>query len=433
MGLNRRDFLKISGLQAGALAAGASPRSDLLAEEKPPQGAPGERPQAPSIREGRPEVAVIGAGCFGVWTAYYLRERGVNVLLVDQYGPGNSRATSGGETRGVRSGYRDNVLWTEWANRAIERWNEWNTRWIEECGTQLFFPTGDLTLREDWDNFATLTRDTWDELGVAYDLLSAEEVSYRWPWIDAEGVGVALYEYQAGVVRARKACEQVWDMYTDRLGGTFELQRVELGRTFDGRLADIVLHPSGDRINADQYIFAVGPWFPYLFPELLGEDFRIPIGHVYYFGIEPGDNRFRYPNMPSYNVPGVTGWPALPPDSKGLRVRTGGRDPQHPDESSRYIPGEFLEQPREVLREWFPELAEAPLTETRACHYEFGNSGEFMIDRHPDMRNVWLFGAGNAEGFKFSPILGEYMAQRALGEDPHADVSDRFRLLRNQP
>lgn len=425
MGLNRRDFLRVSGIRAGALAAGAGSVEELLAG----RGSRSEEERrAPAIRDGRPQVVVVGAGAFGVWTAYHLRQQGVDVLLVDQYGPGNSRATSGGETRGVRTGYRNNVLWSRWASRAIEIWNEWNARWIEECGNQLFFHTGDLTLREDWDAFTTQTRETWDELGTRYEVLSPDEVSYRWPQIDVEGVGVALYEYGAGVVRARKVCEQVWDMYTDWLGGRFELQKAELGRSYDGRLVDVVLQPSGDRIEADQFVFALGPWFPKFFPELMDERFRISMGHVYYFGIGPGDNRFRYPNMPSYNVPGVTGWVALPPDSKGFRVRTGGRAPEDPDESSRYIPAEYLEQPREVLREWFPELAEAPLVETRACHYESTVNREFLVDRHPGMDNVWLFGGGNAEGFKFSPFLGEYMAGRVLGEDPYADISSRFRI-----
>lgn len=427
--MNRRDFLKAAGIQAGALAAGAGPARGMLARRaEEEQG----RIEAPAIRKGRPEVAVIGAGAFGVWTAYHLRKQGANVLLLDQYGPGNSRATSGGETRGVRTGYRDNELWTSWASRAIDRWNEFNERWIEECGVQLFFPTGDLTLREDWDRFTTQTRETWDELGVAYDVLTPDEVKYRWPQIDVEGVGVALYEYDAGVVRARKVCEQVAGMYTEQLGGELKIGRVELGEVFNGRLADIVLQPGGERIDADQYIFALGPWFGKMFPEVMGPRMGIFMGHVYYYGLPAGDNRFRYPNMPSYNVPGVTGWVALPPDSRGFRVRTGGRPPEgensDPDTSVRYIPPDFLDRPRAVLEEWFPELADAPLVETRACHYESTPNRQWLIDHHPEMSNVWLFGGGNGEGFKFGPVLGEYMAQRALGEDPYPEYASRFRL-----
>ena len=51
------------------------------------------------------EIAVVGAGVFGAWTAYQLRRQGREVLLLDSYGPGNSRASSGGESRIMRLGY----------------------------------------------------------------------------------------------------------------------------------------------------------------------------------------------------------------------------------------------------------------------------------------------------------------------------------------
>ncbi len=420
MGMNRRDFLKLTGVGAGALAAGAESLEGMIPV------ASAER-DAPAIRQGRPEIAVIGAGAFGVWTAYYLRKMGVDVVLIDQYGPGNSRATSGGETRGVRTGYRDRTLWTRWASRAIERWNELQERWTEESGLELFFTTGDLAIREEWDNYTTLTRETWEKVGIRHEVLDPEEIEYRWPQINTENISFGLYELDAGVVRARKACEKVSDMY-ERLGGRIVIGKASLGRSYGGRLVDVEIQPTGERISANSFVFALGPWFGKFFPELMAERMRIPLGHTFYYGIPPGDNRFRYPNMPSYNVPGCTGWVALPPDSKGFRVRTGGRSPEDPDESQRYIPAEYLEDGREILRQYFPDLADAPLVETRACHYESTSNRNWLIDTHPEMDNVWLFGGGNAEGFKFSPILGEYMAQRATGDDPHADVSDQFTM-----
>lgn len=72
-----------------------------------------------------PDVAVVGAGTFGMWTALHLQRLGARVTVVDTYGAGNSRQTSGGETRGVRTSYGDRphgAHWAGWARRAIERW-----------------------------------------------------------------------------------------------------------------------------------------------------------------------------------------------------------------------------------------------------------------------------------------------------------------------
>ncbi|NIR77803.1 MAG: FAD-dependent oxidoreductase, partial [Gemmatimonadetes bacterium] len=321
MGLNRRDFLKVTGLQAGALAAGAGRLSAIVPDEE-------RRGRPPFLPRRRPEVAVVGAGAFGLWTAWNLRSMGVDVVLVDQYGPGNSRATSGGETRGVRTGYGERELWTQWAGEAIGRWNRFDEEWRERHGLELFFRTGDLILREDWEPFLTNTRDTWAKLGVRHEVLGPDEIRYRWPHIDVDGIGAALYEYDAGVVRARRVCETLAEEF-EAMGGMIRIGRATPGRSFGGRLVDVMLEP-GDRLEADTFVFALGPWFGKLFPEVMGDRMRAPLGYVFYYGIPAGDNRFRYPNMPSYNVPGVTGWPALTPDSRGFRVRTGGGPPPGP-------------------------------------------------------------------------------------------------------
>src|SRR5689334_16360892 len=64
------------------------------------------------------DVAVIGAGVFGVWTAYALNRAGKSVLLLDAYGPGNSRASSGGESRIMRLGYGPDEIYTRSAQRS---------------------------------------------------------------------------------------------------------------------------------------------------------------------------------------------------------------------------------------------------------------------------------------------------------------------------
>ena len=102
--LNRRRFLKTASAGVGTLALG-------------PDRLFGQRSTNPTV-----EIVVVGAGAFGGWTALYLREMGFAVTMVDQYGPGNSRATSGGESRQIRAGYGDRELYTRWVLQAFERW-----------------------------------------------------------------------------------------------------------------------------------------------------------------------------------------------------------------------------------------------------------------------------------------------------------------------
>lgn len=411
---NRRDFLAAMG---SGLTIAAS-RAEEVAAVQPRRSS---------------DIVVIGAGAFGMWTALYLQRLGATVTVVDLYGAGNSRQTSGGETRGVRTSYGDRPhgrQWTEWARRAITRWKQWDEEGQERLLPRLFFQTGDLILRGETNTYITDTLSNWDALSVPYEVLTADEVSARWSWIRYDGLGVALYEPDAGVVRARRAIESVARVFVEN-GGRIEVGHAVLGGRQGRRLGNITLN-SGDNLSADSFVFACGPWFPKVFPDLMAKRLRISMGHVFYFSVPPGDRRFVYPYMPSYGVPGCTGWPALPLDHRGFRVRTGGRPPEDPDLSDRWVAPEYHERPREILRRHFPDLANAVINETRACHYESSVDRNFIIDTYPNLDNVWLTGGGSAEGFKFGPVLGEYIANRVVDDDHEPELADQFRLKAEQ-
>ncbi len=387
-----------------------------------------------TVQPGRAsDVVVIGAGTFGMWTALYLQRLGANVTVVDLYGAGNSRQTSGGETRGVRTSYGDRPQgrqWTEWARRAILRWKQWDEEGKERLLPRLFFQTGDLILRDGPNAYIAATRSNWDALNVPYEVLTSDELTTRWPWIRYNDLRYALYEPDAGVVRARRAIESVARMFVAN-GGRIQIGHVVLGDRQGRRLENIRLD-SGDKLSAGSFVFACGPWFPKVFPRLMARRLRISMGHVFYFSVPAGDRRFIYPYMPSYGVPGCTGWPALPLDHRGFRVRIGGRPPEDPDRSDRWVPPEYHERPREILQRYFPDLANAMINETRACHYESSVDQNFIIDTYPELENVWLAGGGSAEGFKFGPVLGEYIANRVIGDDREPELADEFRLKSEQ-
>ncbi len=427
--VDRRRFVKVAAAGAGAVLVGARPEA---AGARAGAASPGPAaPAAPWVRTRQtPDIAVVGAGAFGAWTALHLQQSGAQVTLVDQYGPANSRATSGGETRGVRTGYGGHPyerLWMGWAKRAIEKWNAWDEQWRDMLLPRVFFTTSDLIMRDEWTDFMEDTRTAWDELDIRYEVIDADEVRRRWPVIDVTDITVALWEQDAGVVRARRAIESVARVF-EHEGGQVRIARAGMGGATNRRLNALGLQP-GDELSAGTYVLALGPWFPKAFPELMGDRLRIPIGHVVYLRTPPGDNSYSYPNLPSYNFPGVTGWPALGPDNRGFRVRTGGRGGEDdPDTSRRWLEPEELERPRAFVRQRFPGLAEAPISETRACHYEISTTRNFFFDHHPDYDNVWFAGGGSAEGFKFGPVIGEYLAGRVLGAETDPELVEAFRL-----
>ncbi|MBR9989833.1 MAG: FAD-dependent oxidoreductase [Gemmatimonadetes bacterium] len=413
--IDRREFLKTAGMAAGALGASASGVDALVAERR-----------APAVSTRAPDVVVVGAGAWGGWAALHLQRMGATVTLVDQYGPGNSRSSSGDETRGVRTAYGDKEQWTWWASEAIRRWTSFDEEHGRALRMRLFYRTGDLICRSAMEPFLEQTLATWQKYGIRHDVMTGAEVRYRYPAMNLHDIEVAVLEHDAGVVRARRACEAVAEVFRQE-GGTIITARAEHGASSGSRAETVLLTPGGS-LAAGNFVFACGPWLWKVFPEVLGNRMRTPLGHVYYFGTPAGDSRFTFPNMPSYNFPGVTGWPALSPDNRGFRVRTGGRPHADPDTVERWIDPEGFARPREFLAQRFPVIAEAPILETRACHYELSVSRNFIIDRVPGHDNVWIAGAGNAEGFKMGPVVGEYVANRVLGNATAPVLDDAFRI-----
>ena len=176
--VNRRRFLETAA-GVGALAAGVSPAS---------------AGQAGAARA-TAEIVVVGAGAFGGWTALYLREMGHTVTLIDQYGPGNARATSGGESRQIRAVYGEREIYTKWVLEAFDRWQAREAEW----GKKLFFRTGQLSLAPDWTKELTETRKVFDHLGIKYDMVKLDDLVRRYPQMNMNNVGVAMYTPSTGV------------------------------------------------------------------------------------------------------------------------------------------------------------------------------------------------------------------------------------------
>ena len=449
--LPRREFLRLAGLGTGAVLAAGLPA--IAAAETP--GPTASRLATTGSALASSHVIVVGAGAWGAFTAWNLRKAGHRVTIIDQYGTANSRSTSGDETRGIRSSYGDRTLtpelWTSWARKSIEKWREFDAEHAKRFGTRFFLTTGDVILREKAEAFTTRTQELWTAQGVKFEVVTNADAQKRWPQIRSDGNSVVLYEPDAGVARARDSVQTVVALARDA-GAQYRIGRVTPGAITSSKMDGITLG-DGTRLTADAYVFCCGPWMEKMFPSFMTNKTRVPIGHVCYFGTPLGDDRFTFPNIPSWNVPGVTGWASLPVDSHGFRVRGAiappappkaadaddappppppqtAPDPRQsdPDISPRWSNEERIEGSRRVLQKYFPALADAPLLETRACHYEISVNRNFIVDHVPGADNAWIAGMGQAEGFKFSIVLGDYIASRVTGRKSDPTIDEAFRL-----
>lgn len=367
------------------------------------------------------DVAVVGAGVFGVWTAYQLQRTGKRVVLIDAHGPGHSRSSSGGESRIIRMGYGADEIYTRSAQRALRLWLELFAR----TDQRLFHRTGVLWLAHEDDPYPVKSAETLERFTIPFEKLTTAEVHQRYPQIGLERISWALLEPDSGVLVARRAVQAVTLAATKT--GVEYLQDAVKAPNGKAKL-DHIETASGRRISAGNYVFACGPWLPKIFPELLADRIHSTRQEVFFFGTPAGDPCFTAPSLPiwidfkdeAYGLPDI--------ESRGIKIAIDRHGSEFdPDTGDRVVTSEGLAEVRRYLARRLPALKDAPVTETRVCQYENTSNGDFLIDRHPLFENVWLVGGGSGHGFKHGPVVGEYVAARIEGSKE--GIEPRFSLL----
>ncbi len=380
----------------------------------------------PSAATDQPfDVAVIGAGVFGAWTALQVSRAGGKVILVDAYGPGNSRSSSGGESRIIRMGYGPDEIYTRMAQQSFVLWRELFDQ-LEPVGSGLFQHTGVLWLARENDVYCEATLETFTRCNIRFEKLDGGEVIRRYPQLAFDSGTWGILEPDSGVLMARKAVAAT--VQAAQASGAVYLEETVLGLNEihpDSKLSYLQTS-SGSRIFADKFVFACGPWLPQLFPALLARLVHVTRQEVFFFGVPAGDQRFATAHMPAwidfndlvYGIPNL--------DDRGFKMAIDAHGAQFdPDSGERITSPECLAAVRAYLARRVPALAAAPVVESRVCQYENTSNGDFLIDQHPAYENVWFVGGGSGHGFKHGPAVGEHVAALLSGD---AKVEPRFSL-----
>lgn len=372
----------------------------------------------------RYDVAVIGAGVFGAWIAWHLAHSGQRVLLVDQYGPAHTRASSGGETRVIRMAYGSDAIYTQMAQSSLR---QWQALFAAVGRPELFQRTGVLWMARRGHAAAEQSLAVLAQAAVEHQVLDAAELRRRFPQIAVPDDGWAIFEPGSGGLLARRAVQAV---VADaiRKGVSVVYEQI-LPVTGIGRLA--ALRSAGGRtLHADRHVLACGPWLGKLLPDLLGPRIFPTRQEVCYFGIVAGETRFGAAQMPTW-MDFDRDWYGLPDiEGRGFKVACDVHGaPIDPDMAERTPTAAGIAAARDFLARRFPALAGAPLIAAEVCQYENTSNGDFLIDQHPGYDNLWIAGGGSGHGFKHGPGVGEYLSGLLLG---NAAPEPRFSLAGKQ-
>lgn len=362
------------------------------------------------------DVAIVGAGVFGVWSAWHLAKAGLRVALLDQYGPANARASSAGESRVTRMGYGGSTIYSQMAALSLPYWQALSDR----CALPVFHQTGVLWFSPEDDEYMKLSLDWLRGEGKAHWYGRAAELAERYPQMRFEADEAGFVEHDSGALIAGRAVQTVVKESGARVVTAFAGEPTRLS---DGR------YRITDEITASHVVYACGPWLAKTFPDLLEDRIVATRQEILHFGAAKGDARFAPPNLPVWaDFNGgeiVYGLPDL--EEQGFKIAFDTHGPRvDPDTQDRRVSPGTVEMARAYLAKRFPALADAPVIHGRVCQYENSSNGDLLIDRHPGHDNVWLVGGGSGHGFKHGPAVGERVANHVI--DAALAIEPRFSL-----
>ncbi len=390
----------LTGLAALPIAASAA-----AAERKERRS---KKRKVPRPKVQHVDVAIIGAGVFGAWTAWHLVRAGKSVRLFDAYGAGNARSSSGGESRVIRMGYGADSLYSAMARESLQYWKDLS----DTASAPIFHNTGVLWFAPQGEAYTAQSL-AW---------LQANRVGHEHgdvSWLQNKYRQIQFYQGETGILETEAgaliAARGVQEVIAD---AAVEVERVVMpAPLFSKRIKRHTLPDGG---TAEHLVYAAGPWIAELFPQQLMNKIVATRQEVYHFGAPQGDTRFAPPELPVWadfnNGRIVYGIPDL--EGAGFKIAFDTHGPViDPDTMEREPTAAGIAAARAYVARRFPGLAGAPLIGARVCQYENSANGDYLLDRFPGQERVWLVGAGSGHGFKNGPAVGKRVAAHILDKD----------------
>ncbi|MFD3443612.1 FAD-dependent oxidoreductase [Microbacteriaceae bacterium 4G12] len=364
------------------------------------------------------KIAVVGAGAWGLPAAAQLAQRGHEVVLVDRYGPGNARSSSSGPTRIWRLTHPDEprVRLAQLSVDAMERVQE-------RSGRTVFLRRG-LLWRDDVSLAAAAA--ALAACDVPFTTVDAEDVGRFFPGLRPDDRG-ALWQEDAGVVLAAEMLAAQLGLFT-AAGGRIEFGRAVLGVEPTG-FGVRVSYEDGAMESFDRAVLAAGPESESLLATMgLRMPLRPHLEQVVTFG-EPGRPE-PTDALPCFIDGAVGDEPVLyAMPTPGLGYKVGLDRPLRPyasDDADRSPDEEGIRLAAERMRRDIPTLPTA-VVQAQVCSWTDSPDGRFVLDRVGE--NVVIACGDSGEGFKFSALIGEVLADLAEHRDPEADIH-RFSVTR---
>ncbi|MCR9198390.1 MAG: N-methyl-L-tryptophan oxidase [Planctomycetaceae bacterium] len=357
------------------------------------------------------DVIVIGIGGIGSAALFHLARSGVRVLGIDRFPSGHDRGSSHGESRMIRKSYFEHADYVPLACRSWELWQQLE----QESGRSLLQPSGVIYFGQTNGVVMTGVRHSARTHGLPIEEMTAAAATERFPQFVAPPGTSALYEEDAGVLLVEECVKTHVEMAT-AAGAETSLNEsvVEILPTD----RSVTVQTEDNCYKAASVVVTAGAWTNSLLPAL-NVPLKVVRKHLHWYHTD--DRRLQMSaGCPAFFVEHQQGYfyglPEIGPAGIKAGEHSGGSEVSDPLHDPRAPEPQDTERVGQFVADFLPQAA-CRAHQQKTCFYTMTPDEHFVVDRHPQHAHV-VFTAGlSGHGFKFAPVLGQRMAQLALGAD----------------
>lgn len=368
------------------------------------------------------DVIIAGLGAMGSAAAFHLASRGVRVAGFDRFAPPHALGSSHGKTRIIREAYFEHPAYVPIVQRAYRLWGDLEA----EAGTKLLLRTGGLMIGRPGSELVSGARLSAEAHALEHEVLSAAEISRRFPCLQPEADMIAVYEPRAGILFP-EACVRAHLELAKSKGARIHTYEPLLGWRADDAGVSVTTEKATYR--AEWLVISAGAWAARLVADL---EPPLSVERQVQFWFEPKHARasFSAARCPVHlwqigDHQYIYGFPDL---GDGVKIaRHHGGACGSPESLSREVDEEEIADMRGLVRRFMPD-ADGALRGAAVCLYTNTPDGHFWVDRHPAHANVLIASPCCGHGFKFASVIGEILADFATRRTVSFDLS----LFRNR-
>jgi sarcosine oxidase len=379
------------------------------------------------MSDGNFDVIVIGVGGMGSAALFELARRGRKVLGLEQFPIGHDLGSSHGQTRIIRTAYYEHPAYVPLVRSAFERWYELEQR----QGQQLLTECGLLSIGLPDGEMVRGLRTSAQEHHIPVEYLTADEVRRRFPQFRVGQEHVGVLEGSAGFLYVER-CVLAHVHEAEKLGAVVRAQEPVV--SWEATSRGVSVQTVRGHYTAAKLVITAGPWATHLL-EALSAGLTVMRQVALWFATQD-DRLFGRRAFPLYIVESPEGvyygFPVID-SSEGMKTAQhyGAPELRRPADIDRTVRREDEEPVRRFLRQFLPQV-DGPRRRASVCTYTLTPDRHFLIDRHPHHPNVALAAGFSGHGFKFSPVVGEILADLAENGRTNLPV-EMFGLRRSAP